>query len=90
MDSEKRKAQKRAYKERNREKIREKDREYKKKHTRSHTLNFYQTDMALYDYAVQQDEPFVQYVKRLIREDMVRNGVPFEPKPRRSRWDKEA
>lgn len=87
MDMEKRRASQRAYVERNREKINQREREYKKGNTKSKTVNFYQTDMALYEYAAGQDLNFPQYVKRLIREDMERNGVPFEPKPRRNRWD---
>lgn len=87
MDMEKRRASQRAYVERNREKISKREQEYKKRNTKSKTVNFYQTDMALYEYTTEQELNFPQYIKRLIREDMERNGVEYEPKPKRNRWD---
>ena len=84
MDMEKRRASQRAYVERNRKKISKRTREYEKNNTKRKSVCFYPTDMALCDY-LEQQEP--GYLKRLIREDMERNGIKYEPKPRRNRWD---
>lgn len=63
---------------------------YKTRNTKQIRARFYPTDMALYDYVSQQPEGISPYIKRLIREDMERNGVPYEPKPARSpRWREE-
>lgn len=84
MDMEKRRASQRAHYERNKDKFSKRSREYDKNNTKRKTIRFYPTDMALCDY-LEQQEP--GYLKRLIREDMERNGVEYEPKPKRNRWD---
>lgn len=61
---------------------------YKRENTKRIMVRFYPTDMALCDYAKSRDEGIAPYIKRLIREDMERNGIEYSPNPARSQ-DKE-
>lgn len=58
--------------------------------TKQIKARFYPTDMALYDFVKSQPEGIAPYIKRLIREDMERKGVAFEPVPARNpHWAKQ-
>lgn len=62
---------------------------YKREKTKRIMVRFYPTDMALCDYAKSRDEGIAPYIKRLIREDMERNGIEYSPNPARSRDKKD-
>lgn len=57
---------------------------YKNRNTKCITARFFPTDMPLYDYVKSRQEGVTPYIKRLIREDMERNGVEYVPNPARS------
>lgn len=63
------------------------DSAYKRANTKLLSVRFYPTDMAMLDYVKDRSEGVAPYIKRLIREDMERNGLEFTPNPRRSRYD---
>lgn len=77
----------RRYRERHKKEIAARQQAWERENSKRFAVKFYPTDVSLYDYAMQQDANVTQYVKRLIREDMERNGVEYEPKPKRNRWD---
>lgn len=61
--------------------------QYRKENTKRISVRFFPTDVALYEHVKGQADGIAPYIKRLIREDMERNGLEFTPNPRRSRYD---
>lgn len=57
---------------------------YKRENTKHIMVRFYPTDMALCDCVKFRDGGIAPYIKRLICENMERNGVEYSPDPARN------